>query len=187
MKITKGLVVMIVIVAIVSSMITRMFAPHLYKMVQQMDTGNAEGFETKNLDVFGRLLNHIDIVDIKLRDDNENVFWKPKMTKAIRVKGLRDGLLVSEDSGKHMPITVQNMIYNRGGLRLCNGPCETNSQWSFEFSTANDLLYRLYPKGHMPYLEENQRKRQIMTRGSWFARIFRNRSNMVNRHWPVEH
>jgi hypothetical protein len=166
-------------------MIGRMIAPQLHKMVQKLDLEEGEGFESKNLDVFSKLLNHIVIVDIKFRDDT--YWWRPKMSKAIKIKGLSNGLLVSEDSQKHMPITVQNMAYNRGGLRLCNGPCEENSQWSFEFSTANDLLYRLYPKGHMPALEENERKRQIYTPGSWFARIYRNRSNLVNRHGGVEH
>jgi hypothetical protein len=180
----KYLVVLIIAVAIVSSMIGRMIAPEIHKMIQDLDV---EGFETKNLDLFSKLLNHIDIVDISLRQDDDSNYWKPKMSKAIQIKGLRDGVLVSGDSGKSMPVTVQNMVYNRGGLRLCNGPCETNSQWSFEFSTANDLLYRLYPKGHMPVLEEAERKKQIFTPGSWFARIFRNRSNVVDRHWPVEH
>lgn len=179
MKITKGLVLVVMIVAIVSSMITRSVAPHLYKMIKSI-----EGFESKNLDVLGRVLKHIDIVDIKLRKEDEQEFWKPKMTKAIRIKDLKDGLSVRVENGKFMPMTVQNMVYNRGGLRMCNGdPCETNSQWSFEFSTGNDLLYRLYPKGHMPFLEENQRKGQIMTEGSWYARIFRNKSNTINRHW----
>jgi hypothetical protein len=92
---------------------------------------------------------------------------------------------VNVENSVNTPVRVQNMAYNRGGLRLCDGgPCSDHSQWSLEFSTANDLLYRLYPKGHMPTKEVQERKRLIYTPGSWFARIFQNQSDVINRPPP---
>lgn len=178
MKVTRMLLFLIILVTVMSSMIGRTIAPYIYKSLNDM-----EGFESKNLGVLQKLLNHIDIVDIKKMD--ERIWYEPKMSKAIKIKGLNNGLHILPKKYGDTSLTVHSIPYNRGGLRLCNGdPCSDNSQWSFEFSTGNDLLYRLYPKGHMPAKEVNERKRLIYTPGSWYARIFRNRSNVVNRPPP---
>lgn len=178
MKLTGTILILVLLVSVVSSMIGRFLAPYIYKSLNDM-----EGFEGKNLDVLQRLVNHIDIVDIKKMD--ETSWWEPKMSKAIKVKGLKNGLNVVPNTSKDPVLNIHSIPYNRGGLRLCNGdPCSDNSQWSFEFSTGNDLLYRLYPKGHMPAKEVNERKRLIYTPGSWYARIFQNQSNVINRPPP---
>jgi hypothetical protein len=178
MKVTSSTIILVVLVSIVSTILGRTVAPYIYKTI-----GDTEGFESKNLDTLQRLIDHIDIVDIKHMDNR--TWWEPKMSKAIKVKGLKNGLVVKPKTNTTPALNVHSIPYNRGGLRLCNGdPCSDNSQWSFEFSTANDLLYRLYPKGHMPSKEVNERKRLIYTPGSWYARIFQNQSKVVNRPPP---
>ena len=178
MKITSLTIIFIVLVSITSAILGRIIAPYIYKSI-----GDTEGFESKNLGTLQRLVKHINIVDIRQMSESE--WWEVKMSKAIKVKGLDNGLLIKSKSNTKPALNIHSMPYNRGGLRLCNrDPCSDNSQWSFEFSTGNDLLYRLYPKGHMPEKEVNERKRLIYTPGSWYARIFQNQSNVVNRPPP---
>lgn len=178
MKLTRTMLFLVILVALMGSIMGRIVAPYIYKSLNDM-----EGFESKNLGILQKLLYHIDIVDIKKMD--ERTWYEPKMSKAIKIKGLSNGLNIAPRTKTTPALTVHGIPYNRGGLRLCNGdPCSDNSQWAFEFSTANDLLYRLYPKGHMPAKEVNERKRLIYTPGSWYARIFRGKNNEVNRPPP---
>lgn len=178
MKLTRWSLLLVILIAIVSSILGRSVAPYIYGGLN-----TPEGFENKNLDVFQRLLQHIDIVDIKLRDEAQ--WWQPEMSKAIAIKGLSNGVFINPKSKGNPPLSVHGMPYNRGGIRLCDDePCSDRSQWSLEFSTSNDLLYRVYPNGNMPAKEENERKRLILTPGSWFASIPHNQTNVVNRPPP---
>ena len=178
MRLTSSIIILVIFVSVASTILGRKVAPYIYKSI-----GDTEGFQSKNLETLQRLIKHIDIVDIKHM--NEGEWWEPKMSRAIKVKGFTNGLIVNPKTNTKPALNIHSIPYNRGGLRLCNGnPCSDNSQWSFEFSSSNDLLYRLYPKGHMPTKEVNERKRLIYTPGSWYARIFHNQSNVVNRPPP---
>lgn len=172
MKITSDVVLSVIFVVIVSSVLTRMALPYI--MLN-------ESFESRNTDIFSKILNHIDIVDIKQIQEGRE-WWNPQMRRAIKIKGLKEGLTVKSPREGIPSITLENIPDWRSGLRFCSrAPCSDSPQWSYEFSSQGDLAYRSHARGHMPSVDTNERKRTIYAPVSLYMLIPRNQSNVRNR------
>ena len=113
------------------------------------------------------ILNHLSVDGSNVdRDDSD--YTKRVVMPAFVVSGLKNGLTVKKMVGVH------NMILNRNGLRITNGPDAISSPcWGVDYAAGNSLLLRHYPKGfHPPEFSNTQQYKDYYGRWNWFLRIF---------------
>jgi hypothetical protein len=138
----------ILIVAIVSSIVTRRVMPEILKNLEKEGFENGSGSGLSIPDI----LKSVSMETIRTKKDTWGV--APEMLRTLSIKGLRNGVVIA-GGDKETSLTVKNLDRTVGGLRVSSGgDCSDHTHWALQFFINDQLGFLCYPEGDMPARED---------------------------------
>lgn len=142
------LLIAILFVAILSSILTRRVMPEILKNLETEGFENGSGSGLTIPDI----LKSVSMETIRTKKETWGV--APDMLRTLRIKGLRNGVMITGDD-KDTSFTVKNLDRTLGGLRVSSGgDCANHTHWALQFFVNDQLGFLCYPEGDMPSEEK---------------------------------